>query len=97
MVHVYAGVLNISDLHKVQDAIWAARAKWYDIGLRLGISADTLDAIDNAHQHKPEECFTHTIKEWLRNDDPRPTWEALADALRSPVVGHAHLAENLSK
>ena len=94
---VYAGFLNIHDLHKVQDAVWVARAEWYNIGLRLGISADTLDAIAKSHLQQPKECFTDTIKEWLRSDDPRPTWGALGDALRSPVVGYAHLAENLPK
>ena len=89
--------MNIRDLHKVQDAIWTARTKWYNIGIRLGISADTLDAFAKAHLHKPDECFTDTIKEWLRNDEPRPTWEALAGALRSPAVGYAHLAETLPK
>ena len=89
--------MNICDLPKVQDAAWPARAKWYDIGLRLGMSADALDTIAKARLHQPEECFTDTIKVWLRNDDPRPTWKALADALRSPVVGYADLANNLSK
>ena len=89
--------MNIHDLPKVQDAVWAARAKWYNIGLRLGMSADILDATAKACLHQPEECFTDTIKEWLRNDDPQPTWQALGDALRSPVVGYAHLAENLPK
>lgn len=89
--------MNVGDLVKVQDAVWAARAKWYDIGLRLGISADTLDAIAKAHLCNPEECFTDTLIKWLRNNEPQPTWEALADVLRSPVVGHAHLAENLPK
>ena len=94
---IYAGLLNICDLPKVQDAVWDARAKWYNIGLRLGLSADTLDAIAKAHQRQPEECFTDAMKEWLRSDDPWPTWEALGDALSSPVVGYAHLVENLPK
>ena len=89
--------MNVRDLYKVQDAVWPARAKWYDIGLRLGILAGTLDAIAAAHLRNPDECFTNTIKEWLKNDEPQPTWESLVDALRSPVVGYADLANNLSK
>ena len=89
--------MNITHLYCVQVAIWDARAKWYSIGLGLGLSADTLDAIAKAHQQQPEECVIDTIKQWLRNDDPQPTWEALSDALRSPVVGYAHLAEKLPK
>ena len=56
-----------------------------------------LDAIAAAHLRNPDECFTDTIKEWLYSDKPQPTWEALADALQSPVVGHADLANNLPK
>ena len=97
IIYYYAGILNICDLYKVQDAVWPARAKWYNIGLRLGILAGTLDAIAAAHLRNPDECLTDTIKEWLKNDEPQPTWKALADALRSPAVGYADLANDLLK
>ena len=97
MFNYYSGALNITHLHDIQVAIWDARPKWYNIGLGLGLSADTLDAIVNDHPSKTEDCLTDTIKHWLRNEMPLPTWKALADVLKSPMVGYAHLAENLPK
>ena len=97
MLFLYPGFLNINHLYNVQVAIWDARVKWYNIGLGLGLSADTLDAIANDHPGKTGECFTDAVKLWLRNEKPQPTWKALAEVLKSPIVGYAHLAENLPK
>ena len=99
MVHVilYPGFLNIDHLYDVQVAIWDARARWYNIGLGLRLSADTLDAIAKNNLNRSEECLTDAVKLWLRNEKPRPTWKALAEVLKSPIVGYAHLAENLPK
>ena len=94
---LFPGFLNINDLHNVQVSIWDAIAKWYYIGLGLGLSADTLDVIANNHPGKTEECLTDTIKLWLRSKEPQPTWKALAEVLKSPTVGYAHLAEKIEK
>ena len=69
--------------------------KWYNIGLKLGTSPGTLDSINATGRENPDNCVTAMIKEWLNNGHPPPTWTALAEALRSPMVGYAHLAEQL--
>ena len=89
-------ILNINDLHKVQDTVWDARAKWYNIGLQLGLSSDSLDAIESDHREQSDNCFTAMLKQWLRRGNPRPTWHALAKALTSRPVGRSYLAEQLS-
>ena len=81
-----AGHLTIKDLRKVQRAAWNARTKWYNIGLELEIEGNNKD-IDN--------CFMAMLTTWLKTVDPKPTLTALAEALRSPMVGHEHLAEQL--
>ena len=92
-----SGTLSIDDLHKVQTATWAVRAKWYSCGLALGFTSGTLDAIKKYCQGNCDDCFREILKEWLKRADPPPTWSALCNALKSPSVGHGELAEELSK
>jgi hypothetical protein len=73
--------------------VWKARSKWYNIGLELGISAGTLDSIEATCQN-PDKCVTAVIKDWLKNK-PKPSWAAVANALKSPMVEYAQLAEEL--
>ena len=75
--------------------MWEARAKWYNIGLKLGISAGSLDAINKAANQNPDDCITAVIKDWLKNGKPKPSWAAVAKALKSPMVDYGHLAEQL--
>jgi hypothetical protein len=84
--------LTIKDLRKVLRATWEGRTKWYDIGLELDIDPETLDTIKGNNDNISDR-FQAMLKTWLKMIDPRPTWEALAEALRSPIVGYEHLAE----
>ena len=81
------------DLASVQTAVWEVRAEWYNIGLQLGLSAGTLDAIKLGNQSNPDTCFTEVLKLWLRGSGR--SWSDLARALRAPTVGYEHLAEQL--
>ena len=36
------------------------------------------------------------LTKWLREHE-RPTWSALAEAVRSPSVGHSHLAQEIQQ
>ena len=90
-----AGCLDINDLCAVQVAVWGARSKWYDIGVALRVSPDTLDVIDKDKRGACDDCFREMLKEWLRRPEPHPTWTELAQALKSPVIGYGHLANEL--
>ena len=94
-IFIFADHLTIDNLGDVLEAVWEARSKWYNIGLKLGTSAGTLDSINKATNQNPEDCITSMIKDWLNNGKPKPTWAALAKALKSPMVGYEHLAEQL--
>ena len=89
--------LDINDLRVVLEAVWVARAKWYNIGIMLDISASTLDAIKTGAKENPDECFTAMIKDWLSRDKPRPSWASLEEALKSTMVGRVDLATEVSK
>ena len=86
------GELSTKDLRKVQRAAWDARAKWYNIGLELDIDPGTLDTI-KGNNDNIDDRFRAMLTTWLKMVEPKPTWEALAEALRSPPVGYEHLAE----
>ena len=85
----------MDDLASVQRAVWEGRAKWYNIGLELGLTAGTLDSIKLANQGDPDHCIRETLKNWLRRDDLHPSWSDLAKSLKAPSVGHRQLAEEL--
>ena len=85
----------MDDLAEVQRAVWEGRAKWYNIGLELGLTARTLDAIQLTNKHDVGECFREMLKEWLGKSDLLPTWSSLAKALRAPPVDLEQLAEQL--
>ena len=88
------GCLELNDLRRVQDSVWEARVQWYNLGLGLDITADTLDSIELANAQNPDRCFRAMLTKWLREHE-KPTWNALAEALRSRSVGLAHLAEEI--
>ena len=74
--------------------MWEARTQWYNLGLELDITPDSLDAIELANGQNPDRCFRAVLTKWLREHE-RPTWRVLAEALRSPSVGQSHLAEQI--
>jgi hypothetical protein len=69
--------------------------KWFNIGLKLGISPSTLNAIKKKNSQDPDNCLTDMLEYWLNNGKPKPSWEAVANALKSRMVGYAQLAEQL--
>ena len=87
--------LTVDDLASVRRAVWDGRAKWYDIGLELGLTAGTLDTIQLDHPHDTNYCFRATLKEWLSRADLHPSWSSLASSLKAPPVGLGHLAERI--
>ena len=92
---MYIDFLDINDLRVVLTAVWEARAKWHSIGIMLGISPGTLDAIKA--KGNPDDCITAIIEDWLKNGKPQPTWAALEKTLKSTVVGRVDLATEISK
>ena len=88
-------ILTEDDLVLVQNAVWKGRAKWYNIGLQLGLIAGTLDAIRQTNNNDAGDCLTTVLKEWLRRSELQPSWSRLAVSLRALSVGLGYLAEQL--
>lgn len=82
---IIISALTVDNMKEMLDQAWDYRAKWRFIGIQLGISEGTLDALD-ADNHKVEDCLAGLISQWLRNRKPRPTRAAMTKALGSQSV-----------
>jgi hypothetical protein len=86
--------LTINNLREVNACLYPVRRKWYKIGIELGLNVDELDTISANHRADLDECLIEMIKVWLRSIDPRPTWTALGDALRSAPINEVEQSIN---
>ena len=77
------------------EELFCARTKWYNIGLQLKMNSSDLDAINLQHRENPDPCFRELLSIWLRREDPKPTWAALASALKSQTVGFQQLSKEV--
>ncbi|XP_019851087.1 PREDICTED: uncharacterized protein LOC100637079 [Amphimedon queenslandica] len=95
--------LDISDLIDVIDLLKICgfpETKWYELGLRIGLKKNTLDAIEKNHPHDVSRCMTECLSQWLdRADDVDSrggaNLDSLSDALQS--MNKTAVAEKLSK
>ena len=85
--------LTVDDLGCVLEEIVGASARWYRLGLQLGVKTGKLDTI-RAEFHNPEDQLTEMLKMWLKTSVD-PSWKNLAVALKCESVGEDHLAGNL--
>ena len=76
------------------------RTKWQEMGLRLGLLKDTLEAIEAKYHGDVNQCLTECLSHWLRradNVDSRggANLDSLSDALGS--MNETAVAEKLSE
>ena len=95
--HYIGQQLGINDLPDVMEELNIICAKWYDVGMQLRVSVDTLDAIKEKNPNNPSSCLRETLKTWLKEFPQSPTWNNIIDALRSNVVGEVRLAAHLEQ
>ena len=85
------------DLQAVFSELYSARKKWYIIGLELKINKSDLDAIGVKNADDPEKCLRCSLSTWLQSKDSKPTWRALVNALKSPIVGLEQLSRQAER
>ena len=88
--------LGVNDLSCVQEKLLDVSHKWFNIGLMLKLRVGTLERLRNQYPDT-STCLREMLLIWLKKVDPPPTWERLAHALESRVVGEAQLADQLRK
>ena len=88
--------LKVDDLKVVRTALWDTCAKWMDIGIELEMKMPHLEAIKSDNS-EVGSCLTAMLTNWLKQTTPQPTWKALVNAMKSPTVGYAHLADTIQR
>ena len=92
-LRIHAGKLLLEDLQTVYDGVIDARAKWYDIGLALGVTEPDLDNIDRDN-HDNNERLRAMLS--LRLKLPTDlTWKKVIKALKCPTVNRHDVASKL--
>ena len=87
--------LRLEDLQGVLEEVRSVSAKWYFLGLVLGIPSSRLDTIQHSFSG-PRSCLREIIVMWL-GSFISPTWGTLIHALKSRIIGEYWLAEELRK
>ena len=88
-----ASTLTLKEIQNELNELTAA--KWYQLGIQLGIPPATLSIIESDHPHDAQRCMTEVINWWLQNA-PEHSWTKLAEAVKA-MGGYAVLAEELRK
>ena len=97
-VHVVYYVLLYypSDKHSLKtilDSISTLTAEWFNLGVALGLSYDTLRHIESNYQGHAHRCQTEMVIVWLqKTDNVHRSWRSLVSALSSPSVGRNDIA-----
>ena len=95
IMSLYEYLISVLDLRNVTNELRSVKAKWYTIGVQLGIDPAKLEEIENNYQ-TADRRFSEVIKFWLRgNTRVALSWESLVEVLESPFVGEKGLARRL--
>lgn len=94
--------LNVTHLNEVITKLKQAHhgsANWEGLGLHLGLLEPRLREIEKEEQSKPNPCLRKVLTDWLQQNYENveekgvPTWNTLADAVKS--LGNPKAAEDI--
>ena len=83
--------LTEDDAAKVLEEILEAQNQSRFLGLKLKVPDYIITGIYTQYTD-PKDRLYHVLVEFLKQVDPRPTWRAIVDALRNPMVNLPQLA-----
>ena len=83
--------LTPDDAVNVLEEILEAQIQSYALGLKLKLPLHVVDGICEKH-FEPRDRLLQILTAFLQQVDPRPTWRAIVDALRTPAVNLPQLA-----
>ena len=67
---------------------------WHNMGVLLGVDSGTLKKIDHDYR-MAQDCLREMLQEWLKQINPHPTWQALADAVEPFDPNTAQVIRNM--
>ena len=86
--------MTAADLRAVYERLYEARSKWYNIGMWLGVDAESLACINVQNCEDPDKCLGQMLNKRLESSD-RLTWKDLCDCLRSRMVDRQSVAKKI--
>ena len=57
-------------------------AKWEEIGFSLQLESALLEIIKKDNSNDCRACLRETLKEWMKQVDPPPSWSAIIKAVK---------------
>ena len=87
-----SAVLTVGDQALLVRQLRSVAPSWFEIGIRLQLSAAVLESIDTKYGSN-EEKLSAVVREWLRIGGREANWQTLSQVLRSS--GHSALASKL--
>jgi hypothetical protein len=85
------------DLKSVTNELGSVMAKYYSIGVQLGVPETKIEEIEMDYQ-KADRRFSEVIKFWLRgNTRVAASWKSLVKVLELPFIGEKGLAMRLKE
>ena len=73
-----------------------AQTQAHYLGVALEIETRELESITSTHR-QPKARLLHIIYAFLRQTEPRPTWSAVVEALKSPAVNLPRIANKIQE
>ena len=93
-------VSNPSDecsLRTILDSISTLAEDWFNLGVALGLSYDTLRELESNYREDARRCLTEMVIAWLQmKDNAQPSWQSLVSALSSPLVNRIEIATTIA-
>ena len=85
-----------NDLAELAGELKPIFAKWYELGLTLKIPSTQLKEIEATHNKNPSRCTIDMLEAWFKQGSDK-TRSQIVQALRSPLVGHNDVADEIEK
>ena len=84
---MFAGINQLDDVVEALRLSLFPKARWFPLGLALGLFKTTLDSIESQHRKDISRCLMECLSSWLNKVDKvaekgGTTWDTLAIALK---------------
>ena len=86
--------LTPEDARNILEELLEAQNSAHLFGLMISVKPRDVEAIQTMYQ-QPKDRLLHIILKFLNQEEPRPTWRVIVDALRTNTVNLPRLATRL--
>ena len=91
----YSNSSDENSLGTIVDTIHTLTAQWFNLGVTLRLSYNSLRAIESNFPRDSLRCLTEIVQLWLQNSS-HPSWRGLVSALRSPSLNRIDIADRIA-